>query len=185
MKKCTLEGCNNKHKAKGYCIKHYTRLRNHGDVYKAEKERHGMHGTTEYNSWGHMNQRCFNTSNKAYYRYGGRGITVCDRWKNSFTKFYEDMGDKPKGMSLDRIDNNGNYEPSNCRWADDVTQVRNQRIRKDNKSGVKGVYFNSLNKKWVATININNKQKQIGYFKNKNEAIKARKEAVIKHYTAS
>jgi hypothetical protein len=76
-----------------------------------------------------MLQRCFNVNNKAYCYYGERGITVCERW-HSFENFYADMGDPPPGLSIDRIEVNGNYEPGNCRWATQAEQVRNRRSQK-------------------------------------------------------
>lgn len=89
--------------------------------------KHGMEGTPTYNSYHSMIQRCTNKNNDSYPNYGGRGIVVCDRWseKNGFLNFVEDMGERPEGTSIDRLDTNGNYTPNNCRWVDDLEQNRN------------------------------------------------------------
>jgi len=88
---------------------------------------HGGHGTREYHSWRSMKHRCYNRQSKDYPNWGGRGIRVCAEWVISFEAFYADMGPRPRGTTLDRKNNNGNYNPSNCRWATAVEQNSNRR----------------------------------------------------------
>jgi hypothetical protein len=89
-----------------------------------------------YQTWKSMIRRCYNSRHTAFRRYGGRGITVCDRWRNDFWAFAADMGERPSNRSLDRIDNDGNYEPGNCRWATRSEQRLNARLpRRDVHTG--------------------------------------------------
>lgn len=111
------------------CGCHNNRVR--ADRGRAQLTTHGMTRTREFRSWEGALQRCYNKNATGYSRWGGSGVTMCDRWKNSFEAFFEDMGPRPPGTSLDRIDPFGNYEPSNCRWADASTQNKN--IRKNKK----------------------------------------------------
>jgi hypothetical protein len=107
-------------------------MKTHGLMYLDGKRR------PEYNVWHNMKKRCTKPKYQAYKDYGGRGISVCDRWLNSFANFFEDMGERPTNKhSLDRENNDGNYEPSNCRWATKEEQNSNKRtIRLITHNGV-------------------------------------------------
>lgn len=102
-------------------------------------KKHGKCGTEIYSVWTGMKSRCYYEKNENYINYGARGIKVCERWKSSFINFYEDMGDKPSVKhQLDRIDNDGDYEPSNCRWVTPSENCLNRR-NKENKTGFKNI----------------------------------------------
>ncbi len=139
--------------------------------------------STEYKIWAGMKGRCQNPKSPNYDLYGGRGIKVCEEWSNSFENFLADMGKRPSPQySLDRIDTNGNYEPGNCRWATRTMQNRNQNIRKDNTSGVRGVRWTEHKERWTALIGVNRGIVILGHFETKEEAKKAREQAEIKYW---
>lgn len=182
MRKCILDKCERKHYGKGYCEKHYANFKRNGyPIAKRPLESHGKRESKEYEAWANMKSRCYNENKRQYKDYGGRGITVCNEWKDSFINFYKDMGDS-NGLTLDRIDVNGNYEPKNCRWVDMSTQARNTRIRSTNKTGVKGVRWHKHAKKWVSTIGLENIEIHLGVFDCFAKAVKARKEAELKYW---
>ncbi len=130
---CNISGCDNPSYRKRMCNMHYLRQYRHGSVGPVEplRENHSLKKTKEYTAWQNMKARCSNSNLPSYPRYGGRGISVCDRWKKSFGDFLTDLGPaESKTHSLDRIDNDGNYEPSNCRWVLPLTNGRNRESTK-------------------------------------------------------
>jgi len=111
---------------------------------------HKLSKIIEYKTWANILQKCYNKKHNSFKYYGGKGIKVCDDWKNSFEKFYKDMGDRPKDCSLDRINTNGDYCPYNCRWADAFIQNVNKNIViKSLKTKYKDIYEILKNKKII------------------------------------
>lgn len=140
-------------------------------------EQHGMTHTGTYSSWKAMVQRCTNPNHVAYENYGGRGITVCKAWLHSFSAFFTDMGYRPIGGSIDRIDNDRGYEPSNCQWTDGVQQARNRRIGRPSASGFTGVSFDKKSRKHRADIKFDGKSRYLGIFEDIRDAALARTHA--------
>jgi len=132
--------------------------------------------TRLYNSWQNMKSRCNNPNNPKYSYYGGRGISVCKEWMKSFKAFKEDMGERPEGMTLDRIDNDKNYEPSNCKWSTWSEQMKNRRDKLKTRSKYRHVTYNNRGrtKRWVAhTGRICGTNTTLGYYMTEEEAHEA------------
>lgn len=141
---------------------------------------HGKSATPEYHAWHDFMRRCYNKNHVGYKDYGGRGITVCERWKK-FENFLEDIGPRPSSLhSIDRVNVDGNYEPGNCRWATAKQQMRNQRIR--NPLG-KGVSHRSKNS-YQAKIKVDGKTIVLGSFSNPLEAARAYDRGAVKYFGA-
>jgi hypothetical protein len=161
---------------------------------KIATERNTVHGqnkvggrTGSHKSWSSMLQRCEKENHKSYKYYGGRGIKVCDRWKK-FENFFEDMGERPNGMSIDRIDSEKNYEPGNCKWSNRSEQQKNKRPNQARgnapigATGFRGVSKNSKNGKYISYIWVSGKSIRLGTFDTPLEAHNAYEEAKNKYF---
>ena len=128
---CSIDECNDVVYSRGWCQKHWKRWSRHGSptIEGRNKHGHARHGSKHplYETWMNMRRRCENPNSTNYKNYGARGIKVCDRWQ-SFENFLADMGEKPDpALTLDRTNNEGDYEPDNCRWATRKEQRANKR----------------------------------------------------------
>lgn len=159
-RKCTIDGC-----------ERANRIYNNMCHYHNVKDWRGKR--PEYQTWSDMKSRCYNKNNTAYKNYGGRGISVCSRWINSYDNFIADMGERPEGMTLDRINNSLGYSPENCKWSTVDEQLENRRHYKSNKSGHVGVYYIDDRNKWVVRKTINGKSIYLGIYDDIEKAIKA------------
>lgn len=153
-----------------------------GCAFEEAITKHGLYGTPAYSVRAYMIQRCCNPNHDSYADYGGRGIKVCDRWLESVENFVEDMGQPPEGLTLERVDVNGDYCPENCKWETATNQMYNQRIRDNNTSGRTGVYWSNRDNLWKAQIGHKGEVIPLGHSKSFDVAVKLREEAELKYY---
>jgi hypothetical protein len=146
---------------------------------------HVTHGQTKdrtksptYVTWQAMHWRCISARDREFGSYAGRGISVCERWQE-FENFLSDMGERPKGMSIDRIDNDAGYSPGNCRWATCTDQSINRRKERGGTSRFRGVHWDSTRSKWQASLKHNHRSTYLGRFDNEVEAARAYNAAAI------
>lgn len=135
-----------------------------------------------YGTWKRMRSRCMCKSHPRFADWGGRGIKVCKRW-DDFALFVKDMGERPEGHSLDRIDNNGDYCPENCKWSTVSEQNKNQRVRKDSESGIKGI--KKTKSGYSVRIYRDLKAIQLGVYEKLDDAIRAYNTGVNSQKTRS
>ena len=132
-------------------------------------------------AWYNIKNRCYNPNHIKTKNYLGRGITVCDEWKNDFDAFYKYVGDRPSVQhSLDRIDNDGNYEPGNVRWATYTEQARNKRVQ--NKNGYPGLLKLS-DSRWSVKICVKYKYIHLGIYEKKEDAVEARRLGELRYWS--
>jgi len=147
---------------------------------------HGMSNTRLFGLFGSLKTRCYNTKRESYKDYGGRGITVCEEWQTDFMNFYNwaMANGYAANLKIDRINNNGNYEPGNCRWVPEYINAQNKRILSEaNSSGYRGVvYFKNINR-WIARITDNTTKHYLGVFSTPELAAQAYNDFVIKNRT--
>jgi len=174
MRVCKLEWCNNKYKALWYCSKHYDSYRNNWDPLICHKRHWEKRECNPlYNTYYNIIKRCNYIQYKWYKNYWWRWITICDRWLwiDWFTNFCNDMWERPVWFSIDRIDNNWNYEPSNCKWSSKHEQNSNKR----NNNNIVWVSWNKQKQKRVSRISIKWKNINLWSFVNYQDAVNCRK----------
>lgn len=167
--KCNVDGCTKiPQPYNRICSMHKWRFKKYGEYNPdclKKLELHGKSGTPTYHIWEGLIDRCYNKNRRKYYLYGGKGIKVCDRWRHSFKNFLKDMGEKPHGMTLDRINSNGDYCKENCRWA--TYTVQNQNVKR--RDGYKGINKNKYGN-YVVEISYDKNRFYIGYYEDEEWA---------------
>lgn len=150
--------------------------------------KHGLSNHKVYGIWAWMLDRCYRQNNKKHDSYGGRGIKVCDEWRHDFKSFYDYVTSLDNynedelginGLTIDRIDNDSNYEPGNLRWATRKQQVLNRRLSTNNTSGYSGIHYAKKNNKWIATIGKDYRRSYLGWFNKIEDAVNARNQYII------
>lgn len=163
------------------CVSEFERLPMHCGL-----KYHGLSGTKTYKIWVNMHTRCHNPNSTGYKRYGGNGITVCERWRElsgkGFLNFLEDMGERPEGKSLNRINGSKIYSKGTCEWATRSEQAFDVKKSIKNTSGKTGVIWLTDKCKWRARITVNLKTIFLGTYKEFEDAVKAREAAELKYY---
>ncbi|MEN2467887.1 AP2 domain-containing protein [Ornithinibacillus sp. JPR2-1] len=145
---------------------------------------HGLSKHRLYNIFAMMKDRCYNPENISYPWYGGQGIKIYQLWLDDYTKFHEwalRNGYKDN-LEIDRIDSSKDYSPENCRWVTRRVQNLNQRLRKDNTSGIRGVKWNQARRKWEVNISVNKKRIYLGLYEELEDAAEARRKAEEKYW---
>lgn len=147
------------------------------------RKTHGRSRTPEYRAWQDALQRCTNPKNVHFKDYGARGIAVAPEWVSSFEAFFAELGPRPPGMTLDRIDNNEGYKPGNCRWATPTQQALNTRTKRNCPFGIPGVAWHPLAKKFRVSIRALGRRFYLGITADFLEACCIRKSAENRFYS--